>query len=94
MYENREEKNFFFFFLRSEKLWINLLFSSMIMASSLVGLVQSHYVMLCEYCLGTTIIFFDISTVDHTRYACTGSCVRQKGRRGSNSEKTMFLYIA
>lgn len=57
----------------------------MVMVSSLIGLVRPHYVILHEYCLGTTIIFFVISTVDHTRYAHTGSCVRQKGRQGSDA---------
>ena len=48
-------------------------------------LVQSHYVILHEYWLGTTIVLFDLSTVDHTTYIHTCSCVRQKGRRGNNA---------
>ena len=48
-------------------------------------LVQAPYVILLEYWLGTTIVLFDLSTVDHTTYTHACSCVRQKGRREDNA---------
>lgn len=51
---------------------------------SQMELVQSRYVTLHEYWLGT-IVLFDLPAVDRTTYAHTCSCARQKGSRGNNT---------